>query len=37
MYYTNVPHTTEYTSALADKTIHTYTDDETFLKRLDDH
>lgn len=37
MYYTNVPHTTEYTSALADKTIHTYTDDEIFLKRLDDY
>lgn len=37
MYYTNAPYTSEYTSLIDTKNIHTYSDDETFLKRLDDH
>ena len=37
MYYTNVPYTTEYNSLIDKKNIHKYSDDETFLKRLDDH
>jgi hypothetical protein len=37
MYYTNVPYKAEYASLLAGKTIHTFTDDQHFLKRLDDH
>ncbi|MFA6256668.1 MAG: HD domain-containing protein, partial [Candidatus Absconditabacterales bacterium] len=37
MYYTNVAYTTEYTSLIDKKNIHNYADDETFLKRLDDH
>lgn len=37
MYYTNVPYKAEYTKLIDTKNIHTYTDDEIFLKRLDDH
>ncbi|MEI6773755.1 MAG: hypothetical protein WCL18_02825 [bacterium] len=37
MYYTHVPYKTEYTSCIDKKNIHKYTDDETLLKRLDDH
>lgn len=37
MYYTNVAHKAEYTALLTGQNIHKYTDDETFLKRLDDH
>ncbi|HBB04219.1 TPA: hypothetical protein DCZ39_04995 [Patescibacteria group bacterium] len=37
MYYTNVPYKKEYTSLIDKKIIHKYTDDEIFLKRLDDH
>ena len=37
MYYTNTPYKTEYTSLIDKKNIHNYSDDETFLKRLDDH
>lgn len=37
MYYTNITHKKEYTPLLDNKNTHTYTDDETFLKRLDDH
>ncbi len=37
IYYTNVPHKGEYTSLIDKKNIQTYTDDGTFLKRLDDH
>ena len=37
MYYTNAPYKAEYTSFLDKKNIHKYSDDETFLKRLDDH
>lgn len=36
IYYTNVPYKAEYTSLLAGKNIHKYTDDEVFLKRLED-
>jgi hypothetical protein len=32
-----VAYTTEYTSLIDKKNIHNYADDETFLKRLDDH
>jgi hypothetical protein len=37
MYYTNISYKTEYTSLFTTKNIHKYSDDETFLKRLDDH
>jgi cephalosporin-C deacetylase-like acetyl esterase len=37
MYYTNVPYKAEYTPLLLNKNIHKYSDDKTFLKRLDDH
>ena len=37
IYYTNVPYKAEYTSLIDKKNIHKYSDDETFLKRLDDH
>lgn len=37
MYYTNTPYKAEYTSLIDKKNIHNYSDDETFLKRLDDH
>lgn len=37
MYYTNIPYVKEYTSLLDTKNINKHTDDETFLKRLDDH
>ncbi|MCX6824152.1 MAG: hypothetical protein NT085_03410 [candidate division SR1 bacterium] len=37
IYYTNTPYKTEYTSLIDKKNIHKYSDDETFLKRLDDH
>jgi hypothetical protein len=37
MYYTNLPYKAEYTALIDKKNIQTYTDDETFLKRLDDH
>ena len=37
MYYTNAPYKAEYISSLDKKNIHNYSDDETFLKRLDDH
>lgn len=37
IYYTNVPYTTEYTALVTGQNTHKYTDDETFLKRLDDH
>ena len=37
MYYTNLPYKSEYTALIDKKNIQTYTDDETFLKRLDDH
>lgn len=37
MYYTNLPHTTIYTSLIDYKNIHTYADDDTFLKKLDEH
>jgi tRNA nucleotidyltransferase/poly(A) polymerase len=37
MYYTNAPYKTEYTTLIDKKNIHKYSDDETFLKRLDDH
>lgn len=37
MYYTNIPYKTEYASLIDKKNIHKYSDDETFLKRLDDH
>jgi len=36
MYYTNTPYKAEYTSLVDKKNIHKYSDDETFLKRLDD-
>lgn len=36
MYYTNTPYKTEYTSLIPHKNIQKYSDDETFLKRLDD-
>lgn len=36
IYYTNLPYKAEYTSLIDKKNIQTYTDDETFLKRLDD-
>lgn len=36
MYYTNTPYKAEYTSLIDTKNIHKYSDDETFLKRLDD-
>jgi len=35
IYYTNTPYKAEYTSLLNKKTIQKYSDDETFLKRLD--
>lgn len=37
MYYTNVPNKAEYASSIDKKNIQRYADDETFLKRLDDH
>jgi hypothetical protein len=37
IYYTNTPYIPEYTSLIDKKNIHKYSDDETFLKRLDDH
>jgi hypothetical protein len=37
MYYSNVPYKVEYTKLINTKNIQTYSDDETFLKRLDDH
>lgn len=37
MYYATTPYKTEYTSLIDKKNIHKYCDDETFLKRLDDH
>jgi hypothetical protein len=37
MYYTNTPYKSEYTSLIDKKNIHKYSDDEIFLKRLDDH
>lgn len=37
IYYTNTPYKAEYTSLIDKKNIHKYSDDETFLKRLDDH
>jgi len=37
MYYTNMPYKAEYTKLINIKNIHNYADDETFLKRLDDH
>lgn len=37
MYYTTVPYKAEYTQLLTSKNIYKYTDDETFLKRLDEH
>ena len=37
LYYSNVPYKAEYAKLLDTKNIHKYTDDETFLKRLDDH
>jgi len=37
IYYTNTPYKAEYTKLLDKKNIHKYSDDETFLKRLDDH
>ena len=37
MYYTNTSYKAEYISLFTTKNIHKYTDDETFLKRLDDH
>jgi len=37
IYYTNTPYKAEYTSLIDTKNIHNYSDDETFLKRLDDH
>ncbi len=37
IYYTNTPYKVAYTSLIDKKNIHTYSDDETFLKRLDDH
>lgn len=37
MYYTNTPYKAEYTSLIDKKNIQIYSDDETFLKRLDDH
>lgn len=36
MYYTNTPYKAEYTSLIPQKNIQKYSDDETFLKRLDD-
>ncbi len=36
MYYTNTPYKVEYTKFIDKKNIHKYSDDETFLKRLDD-
>lgn len=36
IYYTNTPYKAEYTKLLDKKNIHKYSDDETFLKRLDD-
>lgn len=37
MYYTTVPYKAEYTQLLTSKNIYKYTDDETFLKKFDDH
>jgi hypothetical protein len=37
MYYTNTPYKAEYTSLIPQKNIQKYSNDETFLKRLDDH
>ena len=37
IYYTNTPYKVEYTSLINKKNIHKYSDDEIFLKRLDDH
>lgn len=37
IYYTNTPYKAEYTKLINTKNIHKYSDDETFLKRLDDH
>lgn len=37
MYYTNIPLKADYAKLLQTKNIHKYTDDETFLQRLDDH
>ena len=37
IYYTTTPYKAEYTSLIDKKNIQTYTDDETFLKRLDDN
>lgn len=37
MYYTTTPYKTEYTALFSKKNIQKYSDDETFLKRLDDH
>lgn len=37
IYYTNTPYKAEYISLIDKKNIHKYSDDETFLKRLDDH
>ena len=37
IYYTNTLYKTEYASLIDKKNIQTYSHDETFLKRLDDH
>lgn len=37
MYYTNIPYKAEYTALITKKNIYKYSDDETFLKLLDEY